>query len=226
MAASRSRPSDRRTRLLDAAEDLFVRWGFNKTSVEDIAQESGVSKGAVYLEFPGKEELLRAVLCREFARFAADWLARIESEPGEWSFARMFQHHLAAIQARPLMLALSTRDRQALGGFLRRETELSRALNAHSEEFVAGLQAAGVVRDDIPPRAAAYVLNAIDYGLILADEVVPPEQRVPFDEALQALGLLLDRGLDSGKRASRPRVLKVMRTMAGRIRRQFGEDQP
>lgn len=226
MASIHSRQSDRRARLLDAAEDLFVRWGFNKTSVEDIAQASGISKGAVYLEFPSKEELLRAVLCRELVRFTADWLARIESEPGEFSFAKMFQHHLAAMRARPLMLALSTRDRQALGGFMRRETELSAAFSAQCEEFFAGLQAAGVVRDDIPPRAAAYVLNALDYGLMLADEVVPPEQRVSFDEALQALALLLDRGLDSGKPASRPRVLKVMRSMAGRIRSRFGEDQP
>jgi AcrR family transcriptional regulator len=226
MVAIRSRQSDRRTRLLDAAEDLFVRWGFDKTSVDDIAKESGVSKGAVYLEFPGKEELLRAVLYRELGRFTADWLARFEADPGEWSFARMFQHHLAAIQDRPLMRALSTRDRQILGGFMRRETELSEAITASREEFFSGLQASGLMRDDIPPRVAAYLLNAIGYGLILADDVVPAPRRVGFGEALEALGRLLDRGLDSGNRASRTRARKLLRSMVEGMRSRFEEGRP
>ena len=44
--------SNRRQRLLDAAGSLFSRWGFDKTSMDDIARETGISKGAVYLEFP------------------------------------------------------------------------------------------------------------------------------------------------------------------------------
>lgn len=209
--------------MLDAAEDLFVRWGFDKTSVDDIARASGISKGAVYLEFSGKDDLLRAVLYRELARFMADWLARFEADPGEWSFARMFQHHLAAMQARPLMRALSTRDRRVLGSFLRNETELSEALTANREEFFAGLQAAGVIRDDIPPRVAAYLLNAIGYGLILADDVVPAARRIPFGEALEALGRLLDRGLDSGDPANRTRARELMVNVVGRMRGNFEE---
>jgi AcrR family transcriptional regulator len=226
MATGRPRHPDRRARVLDAAEDLFVRWGFGKTSVDDIARESGISKGAVYLEFPGKEEVLRAVLYRELGRFTADWLARFEADPGEWSFARMFQHHLAAMQARPLMRALSTRDRKVLGDFMRRETELSEAMTASREEFFAGLQAAGVMRDDISPRVAAYLLNAIGYGLIMADEVVPPSRRIVFGEALEALGLLLDRGLDSRNRSSRRKARELMRAMVERMRGKFEEGAP
>lgn len=44
----------RRGRLLDATARLVARYGYDKTSVEEIAREAGVSKGAVYLHWPSK----------------------------------------------------------------------------------------------------------------------------------------------------------------------------
>ena len=48
--------------LLDAALDLFVERGFAATRCEDVAARAGVSKGTLYLYFPSKEELLKAVI--------------------------------------------------------------------------------------------------------------------------------------------------------------------
>jgi ABC-type glutathione transport system ATPase component len=66
MGASSSQ-LNRRERLLESAASLFSRWGFDKTSVDDIAREAGISKGAVYLEFPNKDALFKAVMHWEFA---------------------------------------------------------------------------------------------------------------------------------------------------------------
>lgn len=185
----------RRDRVLAAGSDLFARWGFDKTSVDDIAREAGISKGAVYLEFPGKEELFRAVLYRELGRHMEDWLRRFEADPGEWSFARMFQHSLAAIQANPLVRALLTRDRRVFGSFLRQDSDLFSAVISLRAELFEQLQKAGAMRDDIPAPVIAYLVSVIGYGLVASDDVVPEETKVPFEEALAGLGLLLDRGL-------------------------------
>ena len=48
--------------LLDAALDLFVERGFAATRSEDVAARAGVSKGTLYLYYPSKEELLKAVV--------------------------------------------------------------------------------------------------------------------------------------------------------------------
>ena len=48
--------------LLDAALDLFVERGFAATRSEDVAVRAGVSKGTLYLYYPSKEELLKAVI--------------------------------------------------------------------------------------------------------------------------------------------------------------------
>src|SRR5512143_3973213 len=100
MGASTSQ-INRRERLLESAGRLFSLWGFDKTSMDDVAREAGVSKGAVYLEFQGKDALFKAVLYREFRRYSEDWLRRFEGDPGEWSFARMFEHSIAAVNANP-----------------------------------------------------------------------------------------------------------------------------
>jgi AcrR family transcriptional regulator len=59
----RQRRKDARPQeLLDAALTLFVEKGFATTRAEEVAALAGVSKGTLYLYFPSKEELLKAVI--------------------------------------------------------------------------------------------------------------------------------------------------------------------
>jgi AcrR family transcriptional regulator len=59
---ARVRNFDRtRTLLIDAAAQLFSSQGYDRTSVESIIGQAGVSKGAFYHHFASKDELLDAV---------------------------------------------------------------------------------------------------------------------------------------------------------------------
>ena len=51
-----------RARLIAAAEQVFIRQGFHAASVEEVAEEAGFSKGAVYSNFESKDELFLSVL--------------------------------------------------------------------------------------------------------------------------------------------------------------------
>ena len=51
----------RREQILDAARLCFLRNGFHATTMQDVFAEAGMSAGAVYLYFPGKEEIVRAI---------------------------------------------------------------------------------------------------------------------------------------------------------------------
>lgn len=76
---------DKPRRVLEAAQRLFSRYGFRRTSVDDIAREAGIAKGTVYLAFPGKEALFCAVAAHLFeevlgrAREAAAGAGSLES---------------------------------------------------------------------------------------------------------------------------------------------------
>ncbi len=58
----RRRKEARPAELLEAALKLFVEKGFTATRSEDVARAAGVSKGTLYLYFPSKEKLLKAVI--------------------------------------------------------------------------------------------------------------------------------------------------------------------
>lgn len=53
-----------RRRIHEKALDHFLRFGFSKVTMNEIAEELGMSKKTLYLYFPGKEELLAAVVTR------------------------------------------------------------------------------------------------------------------------------------------------------------------
>jgi AcrR family transcriptional regulator len=68
----RRRKEARPQELLDAALALFVEKGFAATRADEVAQRAGVSKGTLYLYYPSKEELLKAVIAHYLsARIAA-----------------------------------------------------------------------------------------------------------------------------------------------------------
>jgi AcrR family transcriptional regulator len=64
------RPRDVRRRLLDAAMEVFTRDGFHAATLDDVAAEAGLTKGAVYSNFTGKRELFLALLEEQVTRRA------------------------------------------------------------------------------------------------------------------------------------------------------------
>jgi len=61
--------------ILDAAEVCFARTGFHRTTVHDICREAGVSPGALYVYFDGKEALIAGMCERDRAEFAERFAA-------------------------------------------------------------------------------------------------------------------------------------------------------
>lgn len=59
---------DKRTQLIEAAMRLFANKGFHTTSIQEIVTESGMSKGAFYLHFSSKDELILAIFQYYYGR--------------------------------------------------------------------------------------------------------------------------------------------------------------
>ena len=68
--------------LLEAALDLFVDKGFAATRAEEVAARAGVSKGTLFLYFPSKEELFKAVVIENLAGRFTEWNAEFEAFEG------------------------------------------------------------------------------------------------------------------------------------------------
>ena len=72
------RKEARPAELLAAALDVFVEKGYAAARVEEVAARAGVSKGTLFLYFPSKEELLKAVVRENISGMYAGWSAEID----------------------------------------------------------------------------------------------------------------------------------------------------
>lgn len=80
---SRQRRKDARpAELLEAALALFGEKGFAATRTEEVAQRAGVSKGTLYLYYPSKEELFKAVIAHYLSSRIADTVQQVEAYRG------------------------------------------------------------------------------------------------------------------------------------------------
>ncbi|MGV9523803.1 TetR/AcrR family transcriptional regulator [Streptomyces griseus] len=73
----------RRRQILGGAARCFARNGFHGTSMQDVLKEAGLSAGAVYRYFPGKEDIIAAITEETFAviRGAFEEAARTAPPP-------------------------------------------------------------------------------------------------------------------------------------------------
>lgn len=64
---SESYMAERREQIIDALERCLARAGWDRATIDEVAREAGLSKGAVYGHFPSKRTLLIGMLERELA---------------------------------------------------------------------------------------------------------------------------------------------------------------
>lgn len=191
MAETGTNP-ERADRILDAALRLIVRYGYDKTTVSDIADEAAVSKGAIYLHWKSKDELFEALLVRELRRFSERWLQQVMDDPEGGRLSVMFKVSLSILPEFPLFKAMITQDTRTLGDFFRRQDPtLFARRNMFNQEFVVLMQSVGMVRKDVNPQVMAYMLSCINYGYINLPDALPADQKPPLEDILDGIAELL-----------------------------------
>jgi AcrR family transcriptional regulator len=82
---------ERKDQIMNAAEDVFARKGFSDARMDDIAEETGLSKGTLYLYYKSKDDLILSILDRIFQRefrvFENLDLTSMSATEAIWNFA-------------------------------------------------------------------------------------------------------------------------------------------
>jgi AcrR family transcriptional regulator len=81
-----------RDSILVAARGLFQRYGFRKTTMDDIARAMGKERTSLYYYFPGKKELVRALIESEFADISKSVHEEVAQEADAASRLRVYMH--------------------------------------------------------------------------------------------------------------------------------------
>jgi len=194
----RSKREERADRILDAAAELMLRWGYNKTTIDDIARYAGVAKGTIYLHWKTREDLFTALMEREYIRLAQDFQQRIASNPEGGTLHGITKHSLLATMKNPLMKAVLLRDTDLLGEWMRKEfaSETFSQQIAQSLALLELFRARGVVRDDIDVRKYVYMLDAITIGFLVIERYMPDEFKYSDEEIVEMMAESIKRAFE------------------------------
>jgi len=193
--------SDERTRrqerLLDAAATLLARWGYRKTTIDDVAREAGVGKGTIYLHWKDKNELFRAAILREQQRCGADIQRRIAADPEGGLLHRVTTHGMLAALSYPLLVAIISGKSDIFNGFVEANNpEFYHQLAGEADAYVLQMQQAGLIRADIPASSVTYLLTALKVGMVNAPELIGQDKLPALEELTEALSDLIRRWLE------------------------------
>lgn len=182
----RPRIADRRDRILDAAETLVLDRGFDAMRVTAVAAQAGIGKGAVYLEFESKRDILDALLSRGTARMQA----RVSGELGENPpLSDAYRAAVRVLLEDRLMTAAFLDDRGVLGSHV--DTVSDGRYRARHEGVVGwlrSLQDRGMLTADVDPDHLALALSSATIGLLSAAKLIGPITPAQLEGAVEALG--------------------------------------
>jgi TetR/AcrR family transcriptional regulator, transcriptional repressor of aconitase len=148
----------RRRQILDAALVCFSREGFHRTPMQAIFEESGLSPGAVYRYFKGKDEIVAAIAAETLAGFAA----AVQSGPPGGP-AEVLERLFGAMDTVELV---EHRFRLALQ--IWGEAMFSPRVAEISRQVIEGLQERIAAELRVPdPLATARVLVALAQGFVV-----------------------------------------------------------
>jgi AcrR family transcriptional regulator len=177
---SDTRRAANRAAIVDAARRCFARDGFHQTSMPDLVAEAGISAGAFYRYFDGKEELIREIAREAFAGIGQAVVGRMEllEAPSVADVVGVLTSTLAAgsVTVGDREVDLDEQARVAVQAWA--EIARDEGLRAESGRGLAGLaggiasalargQRAGRVPADLDPADGARFVLALLPGMIL-----------------------------------------------------------
>jgi AcrR family transcriptional regulator len=187
----------REERILDAAAELLVRWGYRKTTIDDVAHEAGVGKGTIYLHWKDKNALFNAAIWRASQQATDDTLRRIAADPEGGQFHRVWTHGMLAVLSNRLTAALMTGNPDIFQGIMETLPPATLdKLEGNAEENITQLQRAGLIRADVPVADATFLMGALKIGIIHLAAIAGPERMPSAERLTEAISDLMRRWLE------------------------------
>ena len=187
---------ERRNQILEAAMAVFARQGFEQARMDDIAQEVGLSKGALYLYFKSKDAIISAILQFFFSAAMKKLRGFLESEvpPSvREQLLRLNQYYVGEMKWMVSMLPISFQF-YAVAARQKTVRQFLKRYFKDYREVLAALIQRGMDRGEFRPMQAedvAIAITALYEGLALL-WMVDPDATTWQQTGERSLLLLLD----------------------------------
>ena len=187
----------REERILDAAAALLVRWGYRKTTIDDVAHEAGVGKGTIYLHWKDKNALFGATYRRAGRRLIDYTMRQIAADPDGGLPHRLWTHSMLAAFSDPLMAAIMSGKSDIVQGLISVFPPAAlQQMAGDYEEYIDQLQRAGLIRTDLPVSVITFLTSALKIGVIYTPDLLGWNQMPSMEQLTEAISDLIRRWLE------------------------------
>lgn len=149
--------SDSHNQILDAAQHLFARKGFERTTTRELAQAANVAEGTLFRHFETKKVILVAVATRGWVELLTDLLTELSAMGSYEAVAQVMRRRMLNLDQNADMMRVCFLEAQFYPELRDRiQTEVITKMMAVAEAFVESAIDQGIYRP-LNPRVVAQV---------------------------------------------------------------------
>ena len=167
MAQRKDKSQAMREKILNTATQLFIQKGSEKTSMQDIAQTAGISKGAIYHHFKSKDEIVLAVMRSRQELMEEEmkqWLKATENLTGREQLQTILKSNLESQTARAMDGIVEEYEQDA--GFILTMMRDNLRIGAPLvSDIIKKGMADGSLRTQYPDQAAEVFLLLVNFWM-------------------------------------------------------------
>jgi TetR/AcrR family fatty acid metabolism transcriptional regulator len=193
-ATERTDRSDKRDRILAAAERIFARHGFFAARVSEIAKEAGVADGTIYLYFKSKDDLLISLFELRMTQVNDTLRAAIADVAPADQLRALIKAYLQLVHDEPNAAEVLTIELRQSSKFMK---EYDNPQFVDFLRMLGGIIAAGQDRGELDDSIPAHVAARMIFGML--------------DELALAWVLARQPSISTGTPGTRPKKFDIVR---------------
>lgn len=212
--------------ILDAAVELVIKQGYDKTSIAEIAKEAGVGKGTIYLYFSSKDKLMEDMFMRELYKHNLKWYDLVMKDPNGGLLHRMYVNQLIAIVTSKLMEAIFKKDGNIFGSYLKKKNNFfsQNSGSTMGKEFIKMMQDVNCIRQDVDPVITAHIIDIIGYGLTSISEIKNKEDIPEVERVINSIAMMMERAFMPEDGGDSEAGKKVLTALVNQAKAQYLDD--
>jgi AcrR family transcriptional regulator len=192
----KQRSEDKERLILEAALRRFNKFGFKKTTIEEIAGDARIAKGTIYLYFDNKTEIYKKLVENELDKFTQLFSGVINRDVGVVEKIRsLFNITVDYYSENNFLKSTLLGDDEMVLPYVAMEGQ-----KIHEEQIVSlikqllriGIEE-GEVRGDLDVDKVAYLFY--HFGLFLVVKEFSPDKKYPFKDMLRIMNNLFGYGI-------------------------------
>ena len=152
-------PKQTYEKILAVSEELFLTKGFDKTSMQDIVNALGMSKGAIFHHFKSKEDIFDAIFAKtakqQVDEYENVWSSELSGLNAREKLAVLLSRSLVANYRAATMMAMRINDPKIIVGLMRNAISVSAPIFA---DIIKEGNSDGSIETDYPDEAAQVIL--------------------------------------------------------------------